>query len=44
MAPAVSIAPLSSDERDVVTRVVDSAPPLRPATVSELAALLGGAR
>ncbi|WP_258186430.1 hypothetical protein [Microbacterium sp. PAMC21962] len=43
MALAAPLLPLSPDERDVITRVVDNAPPLRPATVAELAALLGRA-
>lgn len=38
-----TIAPLSSDERAVIACVVDAAPPLRPAVVSELAAIFGGA-
>ena len=43
MAPA-ALAPLSPEVRAVISRVVDSAPPLRPATVADLAALFGGAR
>lgn len=35
------IAPLSPDERAVVARVVDAAPPLRPGLVAEIAALIG---
>lgn len=42
-ASAAPIAPLSSDERAIVSRVVDAAPPLRPALVSQLAAIFGGA-
>lgn len=44
MAPPVPLLPLSPDERSVITRVVDAAPPLRPAIVEEIAALLGGSR
>lgn len=44
MAVSVSrpapLLPLSADERAVVARVVDSAPPLRPAVVAELSALI----
>lgn len=43
MRSAAPIAPLSEDERRVVSRVVDSAPPLRPALVADLAALFGRA-
>ncbi|MBP5802384.1 hypothetical protein J2D78_09845 [Microbacterium maritypicum] len=40
----ISFTPLSLEERAVVSRVVDAAPTLRPATVAEISALLGGAR
>lgn len=43
MAPAAPIAPPSPAEREIISRVVDSAPPLRPALVAELSALFGGA-
>ncbi|WP_194411411.1 hypothetical protein [Microbacterium cremeum] len=42
-ASAAPVPPLSVDERVVISRVVDSAPPLRPALVAELAAIFGGA-
>lgn len=35
------LTPLSDAERAIVSRVVDTAPPLRPAVVSEIAALIG---
>lgn len=44
MATSVPLLPLSLEERRVVTPIVDNAPPLRPAIVEEIAALLGGAR
>lgn len=37
------IVPLTALEREVVARVVDTAPPLRPTAVAELSALFGGA-
>lgn len=37
-----SVPPLSADERAIISRVVDSAPPLRPGIVAELSALLTG--
>jgi len=40
MRSLAPLPPLSPDERAVVSRVVDSAPPLRPAVVAELAAIL----
>lgn len=43
MRSAAPLAPLSSEERAIVSRVVDTAPPLRPALVAEIAALFGGA-
>jgi len=39
---SVAPAPLSPEERAIVSRVVDVAPPLRPALVAEVAALFGG--
>lgn len=41
MAPA-ALLPLSAEERAVISRVVDPAPPLRPALVAELSALFTG--
>ncbi|WP_275562774.1 hypothetical protein [Microbacterium aoyamense] len=38
------LAPLSLEERAIISRVVDDAPPLRPAIVSDLAALFAGVR
>ena len=35
------ISPLSPAERDIVARVVDAAPTLRPTVVAELSALIG---
>ncbi|WP_258524541.1 hypothetical protein [Microbacterium sp. SMR1] len=43
MRSAAPLAPLSPDERAIVARVVDAAPPLRPALIAEIAALFGGA-
>lgn len=40
MASAAPLLPLSADERSIVARVVDSAPPLAPAVVAELSALI----
>lgn len=37
-----SVPPLSVDERAVIARIVDQAPPLRPAVVAELSALITG--
>lgn len=39
----VSIAPLSPNEREIIARVVDAAPPLAPTTQAQLAALFEGA-
>lgn len=36
------IAPPTPAERAIITRVVDPAPPLRPAVVAELSALFTG--
>lgn len=43
MAIAVTLPPLSAEERNVIARIVDAAPPLTPSTVAELSALLGRA-
>lgn len=37
----VTLAPPSQAEREIIRRVVDPAPPLRPALVAELRALMG---
>ena len=37
------IAPLSPNEREIIARVVDAAPPLTPTSQAELAALFAGA-
>lgn len=44
MATAAPLSPLSPEERSVVSRVVDAAPPLRPPAVAEVATLLGRPR
>lgn len=45
MAPtAPPLAPPSPAEREIISHVVDTAPPLRPALVAELSALFAGAR
>lgn len=40
-ATGMRISRLSPAEREVVARVVDDAPPLRPALVAEIASLIG---
>ncbi|WP_390178063.1 hypothetical protein [Microbacterium sp. MTN4-26] len=43
MATSAPLAPLSPDERDIISRVVDAAPPISPGTAAEISTLLGRA-